>query len=100
MYGLIVKLTAVPGRRDEVIALLGESSAALPGCFSYLIAQDAADGNVLWVTEVWESEAAHDASLWLRAVQAAIPRIRPLVARLEKIAVTQPVVGSGTSSLT
>jgi quinol monooxygenase YgiN len=91
MYGLIVKLTVVAGRRDEAIALITESSRAMPGCFSYVVARDAADENVLWVTEVWESEAAHDASLSLRAVQDAIPRIQPLVARFEKIAVTDPV---------
>lgn len=100
MYGLIVKLTVVPGRRDELIALLGESSRAMPGCSSYLIAKDAADENVVWVTEVWDSQASHDASLTLRAVQAAIPQIKPLIARLEKIAVTEPVLGSGSSPLT
>jgi quinol monooxygenase YgiN len=93
MYGLIVKIAVVPGNRDAVIALLAECSGEMPGCSGYVIAKDASDENVLWVTEVWESEAAHDASLTLRAVQAAIPRIRPLVAALEKMAVTEPVAG-------
>jgi quinol monooxygenase YgiN len=91
MYGLIVKLTVVPGQRDETIALLAGSSREMPGCSSYLIAKDAADGNVLWVTEAWESQASHDASLSLRAVQEAIPRVKPLLANFEKIAVTEPV---------
>jgi len=93
MYGLIVKMTVVPGRRDEVMALLGENALAMPGCASYVVAGDAADANVLWVTEVWESEVAHDASLILRAVQAVIPRVKPLIATFEKIAVTEPVAG-------
>lgn len=93
MYGLIVKLTVVSGKRDEVLALLTESSADMPGCFGYVIAKDAANADVLWVTEVWESQAAHDASLTLRAVQAIIPTVKPLIANLEKIATTEPFAG-------
>src|SRR5690348_15665860 len=93
MFGLIVKLTTVAGARVQLIALLGTSSANMPGCISYTIAKDASDENVLWVTEIWESEASHDASLALPAVKAAIPVAKPLVARFEKVAVTVPVWG-------
>jgi quinol monooxygenase YgiN len=93
MYGLIAKLTLLPGKREEAIALLAKSSANMPGCFSYVIANDAADENILWVTEVWESKASHDASLSLRAVQAVIPKVKPLLANFEKIAETDPVAG-------
>jgi quinol monooxygenase YgiN len=93
MYGLIAKMTLFPGKREEVIVLLAESSANMPGCFSYVIANDAADENILWVTEVWESRASHAASLTLRAVQAAIPRVKPLVAKFERVAETEPVAG-------
>ena len=93
MYGLIAKLTLLPGKREEATPLIAESSANMPGCFSYVIAQDAADENVLWVTEVWESKESHDASLSLRAVQAAIPKIKALVAQFEKIAETEPIAG-------
>lgn len=93
MYGLIAKLTLLPGKREEAIALLTGSSANMPGCFSYVIANDAADEDVLWVTEVWESKASHDASLSLRAVQAAIPKMKPLLAKFEKVAETNPVAG-------
>jgi quinol monooxygenase YgiN len=79
MYGLIVKLTAVAGKRDELIRLLKESSAGMPGCFSYVIAKDAADENAIWVTEVWDSQANHDASLSLPAVKNAIPQSKSLV---------------------
>jgi len=93
MYGLIAKMTLHPGRREEVVALLAESSANMPGCFSYVIANDATNEDILWVTEVWESKAAHDASLNLRAVQAAIPRVKSLVAAFERIAETEPIAG-------
>lgn len=93
MFGLIAKLTLLPGRRQEVIDLLSGSTRDMPGCSSYVIAKDAADENVLWVTEVWESQAAHDASLALRAVQEVVPRVKPLIANFEKIATTDPVAG-------
>jgi quinol monooxygenase YgiN len=93
MYGLIAKMTMLPGKREEVIVLLAESSANMPGCFSYVIAKDAADEDILWVTEVWESKASHDASLALRAVQAAIPKVKALVAKFERVAETEPVAG-------
>jgi quinol monooxygenase YgiN len=93
MYGVIVKLMAVAGARVQLIALLGTSSANMPGCVSYTIATDASDENVLWVTEIWDCEASHDASLALPAVKAAIPMAKSLVARLEKVAITLPVWG-------
>jgi quinol monooxygenase YgiN len=91
MYGLIAKLTLHPGKREEATALLAASSKNMPGCFSYVIAADARDANVLWVTEVWESRASHDASLTLRAVQAAIPKMKSLMAGFEKVAETEPI---------
>jgi quinol monooxygenase YgiN len=51
MYGLIVKLTARAGKQEELIAILRESAADMPGCLSYIVAKDAADQNVVWVTE-------------------------------------------------
>ena len=94
MYGLIVKLTAGLGKREELMALLRESAAGMPGCLSYVVAKDAADQNLVWVTELWESQASHDSSLFLPQVKQAIPRSRALVANFEKIAVTEPVWSS------
>lgn len=95
MYGLIVKMTIVPGKRDEMIAILKESAADMPGCFSYVVAKDSAAENTIWVTEVWDSMASHDASLSLPSVQIAIPRGKALVATFDKIGVTNPVWGVG-----
>jgi quinol monooxygenase YgiN len=99
MWGLIAKLTAAPGRREELIGILEEAAADMPGCLSYIVARDAADENAIWVTEVWGSMASHDASLLLPAVQSAIPRAKPLVARFERIATTSPVWGVGLRSV-
>jgi len=95
MYGLIAKLTLTPGRRDEMIAILKESTVNMPGCLSYVVAKDAADESIVWVTEVWDSQASHDASLSLPQVKSAIPRARAIVASFEKVAVTNPVWAAG-----
>lgn len=95
MWGMIGKMTVLPGKSDEMIGILKSSAAKMPGCFSYVVAKDATDENILWVTEVWDSQASHDASLSLPAVKEAIPRGRALVANFERVAVTTPVWGAG-----
>lgn len=95
MYGLISKATAVVGQRDALIAILLDSSANMPGCLYYVVARDANDVNGIWITEVWDSQASHDASLSLPRVREAIARGRPLIAAFGERIVTTPVGGHG-----
>jgi quinol monooxygenase YgiN len=95
MYGLIGKMTAVAGQRDTVAALLLESTQAMPGCLSYVIATDPADADALWITEVWDNPASHKASLGLPAVQAVIAKARPLIAGFSNRVETVPIGGYG-----
>ncbi len=67
----------------------------MPGCLSYVAAVDAAEPDIVWVTEVWESAAAHAASLSLPAVQVAIAVGRPLIAEFEARYETSPLGGIG-----
>lgn len=95
MYGLIGKMIAVPGGRDALIAILLDGTAGMPGCLSYVVAKDTSDENALWVTEVWDSAASHQASLSLPSVQAAIAKGRPLIQGFGERYVTAPVGGQG-----
>jgi quinol monooxygenase YgiN len=95
MYGLIGKIVATPGQRDALIEILLEGTLAMPGCRSYVIARDPADADGLWVTEVWDDQASHRASLSLPAVQAAIARGKPLIKEFASHVVTEPVGGHG-----
>jgi quinol monooxygenase YgiN len=90
MHGLIAKFTAHPGQRDEVAALM-VSGGTPPGCRSFVVATDPQDPDALWITEVWDSEAAWAASFDLPAVQASIDRVVPLVAVFGEPTVTVPV---------
>ena len=98
MYGLIGKMIAAPGKRDELIAVLVESVGDMPGCLSYIVATDVNDSNAIWITEAWDSEASHDASLALPRVRSAIAKGRPLIAGFGDRVVTAPVGGHGLAA--
>jgi quinol monooxygenase YgiN len=96
MYGLIGAFQAHDGKRDELIAILmGGGLSAMPGCFSYIVAKDSTDTNKLWITEVWDSQASHQASLTLQSVRDAITKARPLIAGMTRTAETEPLGGVG-----
>lgn len=99
MYGLIGKMRALPGQRDALIAILVEGVSGMPGCLSYVVAQDPADPDAIWVTEVWDSEASHKASLTLPSVKDAIARGRPLIAGFDQHTETVPVGGHGLQAV-
>jgi len=99
MYGLIGKMTATPGSRDALVAILLEGTTAMPGCLGYVVAHDPANADAIWITEVWDSEASHKESLSLPAVQAAIARARPLIAGFSDRVVTTPVGGVGLGAV-
>lgn len=95
MYGLIGKMKATPGQRDALIAILLEGTGDMPGCRSYVVAEDPTDPDAVWVTEVWESRQHHMNSLNLPGVQAAIAKARPIIAGFGERFETRPVGGQG-----
>ncbi|KQV57093.1 MULTISPECIES: putative quinol monooxygenase [unclassified Caulobacter] len=98
MYGLIGQMLAAPGKRDDLLAILGESTGGMPGCLSYVIAKDPTNADALWITEVWTDKDAHAASLKLPAVQAAIAKARPIIAGFPQHFETIPVSAHGLKS--
>jgi quinol monooxygenase YgiN len=95
MFGLIGKMRAAPGKRDELIRILLDGTGSMPGCLSYIVAADPADADAIWITEVWIDEASHKASLALAEVQAAIAKARPIIAGFDSQTRTIPVGGVG-----
>lgn len=95
MYGLTGKMLTKAGHRDEVIAILLGGTGGMPGCRLYVVATDPAEANAIWITEVWDNEAMHDASLQLPQVQQAIARARPFIDGFGERFVTTPVGGVG-----
>ena len=95
MYGIIGKMLAQDGKRDELIEILLAGTRDMPGCLSYIIAKDQDDDNALWITEAWDSQASHQASLELESVQDAIAKGRPLIAGFGERFETMPIGGQG-----
>jgi len=95
MYGLISKITAVAGQREALAGILIDGTVSMPGCLSYVVAADATELDALWVTEVWESQASHQASLQLAGVKAAIAKGRPVIAGFSSRVETVPIGGHG-----
>jgi len=95
MYGLIGKINACPGQREALTSILLEGMQNLPGCLSYIVAHDPSDPNGIWITEVWDSPASHQASLKLPSVQKAIAAGRPLIAGFGERYETKPIGGLG-----
>jgi quinol monooxygenase YgiN len=95
MYGLIGKIKATEGQRDVLIAILLQGVNDMPGCLSYVVAQDPIEADAIWVTEVWDSVESHRASLALPSVQQAIARGRSFIAGFGERYETKPVGGYG-----
>lgn len=91
LYGLVGQMQAAPGKRAELVGYLLEGSAAMPGNLAYIVAEDLADADAIWITEVWRSKVDHEASLSLPAVRQTIAKARPLIAGFRTRAETRPI---------
>ena len=98
MYGLIGKMSVQSSQRDAVMALLLAGSTDLPGCLSYVVAEDPADPDGIWITEVWDSKRSHDASLSSPQVRDAIAKAKPLITSFSDQHVTTPMGGIGLAA--
>jgi quinol monooxygenase YgiN len=70
-----------PGRRDELVARLIQRNDSLHklGCQLYEVGTSDEQPDTVFVVEVWDSAAAHQASLKQPEVVAAIAEARPLL---------------------
>jgi quinol monooxygenase YgiN len=98
MFGLYGKIKTHPGQRDQLIDFLlkaAETLGDLEGCYIYIINRDPGDPDAIWVTEVWRSQADHQASLTDERVKAIIAAARPLIAGMSDRVELTPVGGKG-----
>lgn len=81
MFMLHGRLAAKPGKREELLAIMAEGNPGerMPGCRLYLVSTDETDADGVWVTEVWDSESAHTASLQLQWVKEQIACAMPIL---------------------
>lgn len=83
MFSVYGRLTAHPGRRDELIALLHEGFRAggdNSGLLTYSINTVPDEPDTMWMTQLWVNKAAHDATTRSAAVAAVSQRLPSLLA--------------------
>ena len=81
-YGLHGKLTAQSGKGDELANILLKASELvlqLETCHIYMVSQIAIEPDAVYITEVWDTKADHDASLQNPAVRALISEAMPIL---------------------
>ncbi len=103
MYGLMGKFTAHDGQRETLLGYLLEAAEglrAVDSCLIYIVSRASDDPDGIWVTEVWGSQADHQASLTLEATQALIAVARPLIADMSHRTEFEPVGGKGLAAST
>ena len=96
-YGLHGKFTAKSGHRDELASILLQAAEALgnnPDCLNYIIGVTP-DADTIWVSEVWTTKAAHDASLEPADIRQLITQAMPLIASMSDQLELQVLGGKG-----
>lgn len=81
-FGLYGKLKAQRGKGSELADILSEAASLVStakGCQLYIVNRDQADPDCVWITEVWDSEADHSASLKMEGVGTLISRAMPFL---------------------
>ena len=95
MYGIIGKMIATEGKREKLIEILLNGTQEMPGCKLYAVSADTEEANAIWITEIWDTEASHQASLQLPAVQNAIAEGKPMIAGFGDRHIVTPAGGFG-----
>ena len=95
---MVAKMTAAPGKRDELVEALGplhEAVAGEEGTEIYALHLDAADADVVWFYELYtdgDALAAHGGS---EAMKAMGPRFASLLAGRPELIFLTPVQAKG-----
>ena len=80
-FANVGSLGSVTGKRDLLVEILTRRSTGLDaaGCLLYEVGVNDEQPDTVFVAELWTSAAAHQRSLELENVQAAIREARPLL---------------------
>jgi quinol monooxygenase YgiN len=96
--GAVAKLTAQPGKRDELIAAMqGVLSAveAEEGTLHYVLHTDDKDADVCWMTELYSGQEALQSHMGGEAFKALGGKLGSVLAGRPELHLTTPVQGKG-----
>jgi quinol monooxygenase YgiN len=97
-FGMYVKFTARSEQRDRLVGQLlkaAELAGEAPGCRLYVVNISPEEPDTVWVTEIWDSREAHDASLSAEGAAELIAETMPLLASRPEAIPVIPVGGTG-----
>lgn len=85
-YAINVKFITQDEKRDELLNYLLEAAGGMENletCNCYIVGINEEEKNAVYVYEVWESKAAHQASLTIPASQELIKKAKPMIVGME-----------------
>ena len=90
------KILAKKGQREALLEILMEASRTpMKGCEIYIVCKSPTEADAIWVMEVWQTEADHQASFQLDSVKALITKALPVMAGGRDSIRMVPVGGKG-----
>lgn len=95
---VIAKISALEGKRAELAAALRPAIDATenePGTLQYILLEDSADANTLWMYETYESQAALESHMGSEAFKALGPAIGPFLAGRPELNFVKSLGGKG-----
>ncbi|MFF4182405.1 putative quinol monooxygenase [Streptomyces sp. NPDC001691] len=84
MFSVYGRMTALPGRRDDLIALLLDGFRAAGengGLLAYTVNAALDDPDTVWLTQLWADKEAHDTTTRSEAVVGVTRQVPPLLAQ-------------------
>ena len=85
-YALNGSITATPGKGEELQRYLLEAAEgilAVDNCYCYIVGVNEDEPDKVFVYEVWEDAAAHQASLQMDVFRQLINKAKPIIAGME-----------------
>lgn len=95
---VIAKIPAAPGKRDELAAALQtalDTAAGEAGTRYYLLHTDDNDADMLWMYEMYESQADLESHMGSEAFKALGPAIGAFLGGRPELIFTKPIGGKG-----
>ena len=95
---VIAKIPAVPGQRPQLVAAMQsalDTATNETGTRYYILHEDAADADVLWMYEMYEDQDALGIHSGSESFKALGPAIRPFLAGRPELTFATPIGGKG-----
>ena len=84
-FGMQVVMTATPGKGEELASIMLKAAklvSKLKGCQVYIVQLSTSEKDTVLITEVWNSEEDHKASLSVPEIRELIGKAKPLIVSL------------------